>query len=247
MLVSQLIAVACFCAILCTEWRRRYFEHISIFVHCLDGTVYVRLLLRSVLFTVFVASGDLFLRRTIQGIQHPLLKAALHVGGWLGGSIRFWLIVFPVYAISLVLQKPIVRARVFGCLLSVAVASLLCTVIKWIIARARPYSHLGPLSFFNWSRVAHHGSMFQSFPSGDTIVVAATAWYVVSWLPRSSLRWLILVLPLMTALSRVFLDQHWSSDTMFSIGLALVSARLIVQYERFTAQHSETEVRSQLD
>ncbi len=121
------------------------------------------------------------------------------------GSFQFMFPVVAVTTLALVVAK-----RRFDALLvavSPAVAAALVTLIKLVVARARPMLGL-------------NASFDSSFPSGHTVAVAAfaTATALVSigiW-PKSriavssiAVAWILLV-----ALSRLLLGVHWPTDVL---------------------------------
>ncbi len=232
------IAVFLFLSIFYLQWRRHYFKRIPAHDKLINSRFYISPFACFTALTVLTAFIDPSLRIAIQKIQHPLLIGLIHLGGWLGQGTNLWFVLSIIYLFFLTLQRPTSCDNTFGCILSAGLASLLCTSLKLIFLRARPYSNFGHLSFLNWPGLIHHKSAFQSFPSGDTAIVSAVAFYLFYRLRKFYLSPAVLIFPLATALSRVFLNRHWPSDTIFAMGLGLVSAQLIFQYENLPPKSS---------
>ncbi len=217
------------------EQRRGYFAHITQFIRERNAPGYVPVLGASAAIAAMVLLVDPDLQAAVQGIHAPFVLDLVRFGGWLGQGTALWAILLCAYAAALILRRSAVKAAAFGCVVSAALASVSSSIIKWSIARARPNANLGHLAFFRWSEAIRNHSRFQSFPSGDPVIVAAVAWYLfyrchkVPFVARLTL----FILPLATACSRVLLNKHWPSDTLFSIGLALASAQWVVRYEKF--------------
>ncbi len=231
--LGKLLAVVLCGGMIYRESHRGYFAQLARYVRQDDKRRTMAMLGAAAVLASLVFLMDLRLQAAVQGIQASLVVALIHVGGWLGQGTALWLILVAIYALARLLRHPAVQAAAFGCAVSAALAAVLSSILKWSVARARPNAQLGPLAFFQWSQVGR--SRFQSFPSGDTVIVAAAAWYLWCRYPKVPLgaRLLLLVLPLATACSRVLLNKHWPSDTVFAIGLGFVSAQWVARYEAF--------------
>ncbi|MFA7001384.1 MAG: phosphatase PAP2 family protein, partial [Candidatus Omnitrophota bacterium] len=107
--------------------------------------------------------------------------------------------------------------------------------LKLVFLRARPVTGEGPLSFFNLEGWGRKANLFYSLPSGDVAVVAGAAAYLFYRVKNTALRALLMLLPVLTAFSRVYKSKHWPSDTAFAVGLALLAALFVVHYERFAS------------
>ncbi len=237
-LAGQIVAGVLCCAMIYAEWRRGYFARLAPCLRQRRSQVYARMLIVSALLAAAIVPFDPRLQAFVQGLHAPLVVAWIQVGGWLGKGTSLWFILSAIYAAARILRRATVQAVAFGCVISAALASIASTFIKWATARARPNTNLGHLSFFHWSEVGR--SLFQSLPSGDTIIVAAVAWYL-AYRCRNvplGLRLIVFLLPLATACSRVFVNRHWPSDTILSFGLAAIAAHCVARYETFCAAQS---------
>ncbi len=217
------------------EQQRGYFARMAEFVR--RGSIpgcFPALGASAAVFTTMLLV-DPGLQVAVQSIHTPLVLDLVHFGGWLGQGTSLWVILLGIYAAAMIFRHTAVKVAAFGCVVSAALASVLSSIIKWTVARARPNANLGHLSFFHWSETLRNHARFQSFPSGDVVIVAAVAWYFFYRCRKAhlSVRLILFILPLATACSRVLLNKHWPSDVIFSIGLAWAAAQCVVRYEKF--------------
>ena len=80
-----------------------------------------------------------------------------------------------------------------------------------------PRQGFGPMSFFNHAAYAVDKGMFLSLPSGDVAIVAGAAVSLSFSLNSRRLLFFLLLVPFMTAFSRVSLNRHWPSDTAVEV------------------------------
>lgn len=92
----------------------------------------------------------------------------------------------------------------------------ICTLLKYVVGRARPQLDLGPLHFEPFSAPA---MAMNSFPSGDATAAMALATILGLYFPRS--RWLFWAIGAWAALGRVTMDYHFLSDVVFGAGLGI--------------------------
>ena len=207
----KLLMVALFLLMLLLEWRK---GHIKIAPSCLLKTnwgLYGKILFLFGALSIGISFLDPLLVGIVQGVRHPLFAWAADGGGWLGRSVNLWFILAAGYFIFLIFpwfRRRLEASRIFSCLLSVALASILSSGIKRIFLRARPDAHQGHLSFFNFDGLTRNETLFQSFPSGDVAVVAGAASCLFFIIRNRFLRWLPLLLPLCTAFARISANRH---------------------------------------
>lgn len=103
-------------------------------------------------------------------------------------------------------QLLIVSSFIF---LGVGVPSLVATLLKRIIGRARPqeWTAEAPLSFTPWNWSAYS---YQSFPSGHSTTAFSLALTIAFLWPRSF--WPMLGVAALIAISRIVLGQHYVTD-----------------------------------
>lgn len=182
---------------------------------------------------------DPLLLRGIQSIHHPIWMSLVEFGAWFGRGYNLWFLIIGTYIFLTVIKKIKWARRSFGVLLSVVISAVISFVVKRAFLRARPDVNLGHLSFFHLNGLFHDKSTFQSFPSGDVAIVAGAAAFLFYAIKNQYLRWAILAAPVLTALSRMSLNRHWPSDTVFPFGMGLIVALLVWQYQKCLANSKE--------
>lgn len=121
---------------------------------------------------------------------------------------------------------------------SIGAAGVTGVLIKGIIGRARPYAVADTNAHDLHFGRGFHDDRYTSFPSGHTIVAFAAASAAsdeISYLwPHSS----PLITPALfagatlSALSRIYNNDHWASDVVAGAAVGTVVARAVVRYER---------------
>ena len=212
------------------EWRRGYFKGFSAYLKLFSIKPYIRSTAVIVAVTVFLLCLDPLLIRLVQGFQSPTSNWVVQVGSFFGR--KNWMVLLSVYLVLLIAQSRFGRKLVFSALLANVTASVLCTILKFTVLRARPLVGLGAYSFFNFDGFQKDAGLFQSFPSGDVAIVAGAVSYCFYAFRNRLLKVLIFLLPLATAFARMSLNKHWPSDVFFSMGLGMISAQFVWQYQK---------------
>lgn len=214
-----------------TQWRAGYFHGLSLKTICWKS-----FLKNNFIPLFFLAIGsvalDPFVLSLLQSVPPPLAASLADFGGAIGRHVHPWLFLAVLLLISICLKKALLRACVFGSLFSAFLASLYSFIFKFLFLRARPNTGLGHLSFFNFEGIFKDDRIFQSFPSGDVVVVAAISFYFFFQFKKNAIKWLLILLPLSTAFARVYANKHWPSDGIVAIAMGLIAARAVFQYEK---------------
>jgi len=163
----------------------------------------------------------------VQSLQVPIVTAWIRMGAHIGRWV--WLYVALAYWVMRIFKHTRLARILSFSLFATTVTAILTHGLKFLIARARPYENLGALSWFNYEGGIQDRRGFQSFPSGDSAVVAGVAFFLFYATPSRYWRWLWLVFPLATAFSRMSLNRHWPTDTLGSFILANAIAWLFFQ------------------
>ncbi len=228
----EIIVFVLFWAIFLLEWRKGYFAQFKSYLKNVQFNFYFRLFLLFAALTVCLMLVDAPLLQEVQAIQRPIFKSVLNLGAWLGKKCNLWAVVMVGYFLVLLFKNEKISRIIFGALLSMGLTVNVSFIIKHVLMRARPFNNLGPFSFFNLDGLLQDKNALQSFPSGDVAVVAGVACFLFYTVKNSFLRYALLIFPLATALSRVWLNRHWPSDAIFSIGLGFISGLFIWRYEQ---------------
>ena len=174
--------------------------------------------------------ADAFLLGWIQhqsGRFHELLSRA---GQKIGKNS--WQALIVLYLAALIFRTRAGMQLVFGSVIANALTGLASTIFKFTILRARPDAGLGPFSFFNFSGMSEDKRMFQSFSSGDVAIVAGACGFLFFSIKNRFLRLILVLLPLVTAYSRVNLNRHWPSDTLLSVGLGFLIGNAVFRWRQ---------------
>lgn len=117
---------------------------------------------------------------------------------------------------GLITNDPSTKKIGFEIVQSVVYAGAITTFLKVLVGRARPFTNEGdavykPFSFFD--------DDFHSLPSGH-VTLAFSLSTVLSKNAKSDLLKIIAYLPaVLTAISRVYQDNHWSSDVFLGAAI----------------------------
>lgn len=208
-------------------WRRGDLKGFKDFKRNFSWRRYLILLLGFPLAVILFMPLDITLRALIPNLAG--MKWVTEFGSFIGDNFKYWFIVIGIHLAFVIFKKEDWARKFFGAVLSGAVTGLAVHLLKFVFLRARPYTGLTPFVFFDQAGYAADHRGFQSFPSGDVGLVAGAATYLF-YSTRHPLRWLFFLLPLSTALARVYLDRHWFSDTVGSFCLSLILGRLVWDY-----------------
>lgn len=228
----KLITAVLLIAVCLAEIRKGYFKGFKTYLKSAPWKSLALVSLLTALLVIVTAFFDRPVLQFIQDINHSFFQMIVDLGGYLGKGQNLWTLVCWLYLVAFVLRLEKARLLLFSSLLASFIASLMTTILKFTILRARPEAQLGPFSFFNWKGLIEDDRFFQSFPSGDVAVVAGAAIYLFFSLKNRYVKWLFLLFPIFTACARVNANRHWPSDTLASIGLGVLAAQFIWNYQK---------------
>lgn len=217
------------------EIRRGYFRGFPDFLRRVRWRNFLAGILLAMVAGAVVLAADVQVLRWAQAQDAAWAKLLAGFGREMGRNGNTWTVLCGLYLMVTVFRRHEIRTRIFTIFLSSALTAGISSLFKITLLRARPYKDLGPLSFFNFSGFQQDHRAFQSCPSGDVAVVAGIAGYLFFTIRNPFLRAACFLLPLATALSRVSLNKHWPSDTVFATGLGLVSAWFILEFQKRVA------------
>lgn len=122
---------------------------------------------------------------------------------------------------------------------AVFAASVVTTIVKAAVGRARPYvSHDSDASNFAFGRGLRRGDAYQSFPSGHATASFALAAALAG---EGRLRWpsvnrvtgpLGFGVATLVGASRIYHDAHWASDVIAGAGVGTVVGSVVSRYAR---------------
>ena len=226
----KLIIEILFGIIVLQEFRNGYFAAFPSFFRSFPWRSY-----RNACFWVLVLIPLLYLDPmllgTIQSFDSPSAEKVLNFGRMMGRNL--WWYLMGLYLTAYLSGKRKIREIFLGALLGAGLAGAIGFLFKFIFLRARPFNNLGHFSFFNIEGLTEDLNKFQSFPSGDVVIVAGTVSYLFFKSRKGYGRWLLFLLPFSTALSRVMLNRHWPSDTVAAVLIALFVGHFFSRYDAF--------------
>ena len=212
------------------EYRRGYFKGTKNYLKSVSFKPYYTPLLFFMVLIILLFFLDPALLRGIQALDSPYIQGMSDFGAQI--SRNLWIGLIGAYWISFLTNQKRFCRFVFGMFLSTALTGLVGHGLKLVFLRARPYGNLGPFSFFNLGGLTQNDRVFQSLPSGDVSITAGATCYLFYALRGNYFRWFVLLIPLSTAFSRVDLNRHWPSDTLAAIGVGIIVAQWMVNYEQ---------------
>ncbi len=107
---------------------------------------------------------------------------------------------------------------------TLALAGATTTVLKYVIGRSRPYTSEGPFSFHPLS----FSNSRNSLPSGHTTVAFSISSVLAARIKNPIATVLLYGAATVTAVSRMYHDQHWLSDTFLGAAIATTTGLWVV-------------------
>jgi membrane-associated phospholipid phosphatase len=218
--------------VLLIEMSKGYFKEVSTYVKTFSPRPYVFPLFILIVATLLIiVFADIPLIQWIRNQNSALAGWVAEFGSLLGRSSNCFTFLGLCYLAAYVTRMLHARQLIFGALLASFLTAVGVTIFKFTLLRARPDSELGVFSFFNWQGIIEDDRAFQSFPSGDVGIVAGAAAYFFYLVRNYALKFLLMLLPVCTAVARISLNRHWPSDAFFSIGLGLMIGKFVWDYK----------------
>jgi len=133
-----------------------------------------------------------------------------------------------LYGAGIAFDNPWLRGTGLTMASALTIATTCQLTMKFLIGRARPYTRLGNGTFRPFSTAAD----FLSLPSGHTVVAFTISSVFAFRIKNSYASTALFTAAGITALSRIYSDNHWLSDVAFSAALAtFISAYVVSSYE----------------
>jgi membrane-associated phospholipid phosphatase len=158
------------------------------------------------------------------GAADGLSNVAVTYGnGWFAAGITAGL-----YGTGVVIRDPWLRETAVLAGTAIIVSTVVTRVIKPVVGRARPYVNAGNGAFHMFSLQDD----YNSFPSGHTVAAFSLSSVLAARIDRPLATIGLYGLACLTALSRVYTDEHWFSDVVFGgIFASAVGRSLVLWHE----------------
>ena len=170
------------------------------------------------LFLIFIIA--LFIDKNISYILNSLRFGALNNLFIFLDKISVWIITIIFVSLLLFLRN---RKLVPKYLLSSLITVIVKVVLKYIVARTRPYLVLEGIT-----NLVDKNSY--SFPSGHTIVYFASLPFLIKEYPKSKNLWILI--GVLIGISRIYLGVHYFSDVIVSVLIGLFIGNMFVNKKR---------------
>ncbi|MBD3582027.1 phosphatase PAP2 family protein [Flavobacterium selenitireducens] len=131
-----------------------------------------------------------------------------------------------IYAFGLLTRNQKVRKTGVLLITSATAGGVLQTVLKNATGRARPGTGKGPASFEPFSKEPG----MHSFPSGHTILSFTTAYAISKQFKSPWVKGGLWALGMVTPVSRMWENAHWSSDIAAGVIISVVTVECIDKY-----------------
>lgn len=149
------------------------------------------------------------------------------------GYFEIILTLFFIYMIKNTKQKEKYYFFIKGSIYTFLSSGIVVSILKRIIGRERPYVSFSPDRFYGLKYLYEHNllwnSSYHSFPSGHTITIFTTIWFLSFNLKNKIVKLILFFIGGMVGVSRIYLSYHWTSDILFSIFLSYIIAKIVNQ------------------
>ncbi len=168
--------------------------------------------------TAIVSTADNAMRNFAQRNTSSDADHVFNIGNQYGDNLNVLIFCSGVYGGGLLFGSEHVRTTGRMMFESALFAGIYTTVIKSVAGRSRPYLEEGPYRF----RPVQFDNDRLSLPSGHTTLAFAISTVLSRRLDNTYASVFVYSLASLTALARVYSDEHWFSDTM--LGAAIGTA-----------------------
>ena len=107
------------------------------------------------------------------------------------------------------------KKKIIDFIILMIVVSIFIFSLKYIVARQRPFSMIGMMSFDDLNP-------YRSFPSGHSAFATIMMLYIITDKNEWYIKLLVLFISLMIIISRIIITAHYVSDVLFSISLVII-------------------------
>jgi len=194
-------------------------------------------------FTVAVVGSvlaDDVVRQWLTAQHNAIWDTIFGFGHWFGTGKPTLYIFAGLYLVGIMFGLATIRERGLLVAESYLLSGLVTITVKSLLGRWRPYTDHGSLAFFplTWGPNDH-----LSFPSGHATVAFALSSVIAGLYPHRWWQIFWYALAVITAVSRMYHDQHWLSDVLFSALLG-TSVGVWLVNQHFQRRRGDLNVKS---
>lgn len=165
----------------------------------------------------------------VLSLKNSTLDTIFAFGRWYGSGNPTWMFLVVLYVAGFAFNYD--RMRDTGLLIgeTFVFAGFITLILKSTFGRWRPFTNHGDLAFygFTWSDNDH-----LSFTSGHANVAFALSTVLASSTDNIYLKIFFYIPAVITALSRIYHDQHWLSDVVVAAFVAVLVSRVLISFHK---------------
>lgn len=190
---------------------------------------------RDMLRLSFVGAGTIMLfgfdhlNKDFQKIDNEIFKKAMKIDSYYGTLWMWGLISGSLYSSGLLFKNEDVRETGLMVFEAGALSGTVTTFLKVAFGRERPYVSGEKFRFHPFS---FGGNKFYSLPSGHATLSFAISTVLASRFEDRFVKFLIYTPAVLTALARVYNNQHWFSDIFLGSAIGYFSGVYIINSHR---------------
>lgn len=165
----------------------------------------------------------------ITSLKSSVVDRIFEFGNWYGHGTATLYLFLGLYIIGLFFNKDKIKDT--GLLIgeTFIFAGFITLIFKSFFGRWRPFTNHGDFAFygFTWSDNDH-----LSFTSGHANVAFCLSTVLASTTDNIYLKIFYYALAVNTGLSRIYHDQHWLSDVVMAVMIALLISKVLISFHR---------------
>ncbi len=167
---------------------------------------------------------DPYIRFLFANVHNNVFDMIFYIGHWYGKLYLTIYTILILYLSGLFLKKDKIREIGWKILQSFLFSGIVVTILKSIFGRWRPYSGHDSVSFvfFTFGPNDH-----LSLPSGDVAVAFAFSTIVAGIFKEKLWKIFWFGIAVLTALGRIYHDQHWFTDVVLASFIAICIGNII--------------------
>ncbi len=178
--------------------------------------------------TILLFSLD-HLNKDFQRFDNKIFKTAMEIDRYYGTVWMWGLISGSLYSSGMLFRDDEIRELGLMVFEAGALSGFVTTLLKVAFGRERPYVSGDKFKFHPFS---FGGNKFYSFPSGHATLSFAISTVIASKFESKFVKFFIYTPAVLTALARVYNNQHWFSDVFLGSSIGYFTAAYIVNAHR---------------